>query len=285
MEGAAVYGLGQPPEGTPVLVRGGGSQTLRHVKALCPGRRRGVWGPQPGLALAWPVLVPLPFFSEAVGPEGTSLSPHGLSSLGTRLRPAAGHSGHVVHVGSGHLYVCLPWSGSPLPLPAPACLLQEALLACPALLSLDPLAGRLGPGLVCASASGSGSARFPAGTRWGVVAGRLRCSWGTALSATAECRPLLPQGTQGRAHTQQRREGGRRGVPPKPVSTPTVGSVSRRQVLGRLSPSLPCHAVPQGAWAPGPRRRLWVLAWQPRLSSHVPLAGLRCPPVPAQALL
>lgn len=70
VEGGAVYGPGQPPEGTPVLVRGDRSQTLRHVKALCPGRRRGVWGPQPGLALAWPVLVPLPFFSEAVGPEG-----------------------------------------------------------------------------------------------------------------------------------------------------------------------------------------------------------------------
>lgn len=123
--------------------------------------------------------------------------------------------------------------------------------------------------------------------------GRSGAWWpgGSGVAGGQHCLQQLDAGCSSRRELRARptlsrggREGGG-GVPPKPVSTLTVGSVSRRQVLGRLSPSLPCHAVPQGAWAPGPRRRLWVLAWQPRLSSHVPLAGLRCPPVPAQALL
>lgn len=117
-------------------------------------------------------------------------------------------------------------------------LLQEALPACPALLSLDALGGRLRPGPVRVSASGSGSARPPARTRWGAVAGRLRCGWGAARPAPpapAGCRPRFPQGAQGPAHAQRRREGG---AFPQTTVHPDGGGSSRRRVLGRPSPSL-----------------------------------------------
>lgn len=122
------------PRGDSSPAWGGGSQLLRHVKALCPGRCRGVWGLQPGLALAQLALVPLPFSSEAVGPEGTvglAVSPQ-TQLPGHKAQTASGHGGHTVRVDSGHLHGCLPWSGRPLPPPAPAASFRKPSL--PALL-------------------------------------------------------------------------------------------------------------------------------------------------------